>query len=306
MTVLITGANGFVGTHLIDKIHSYYDIVGQVRKLSNMTSNQVALFELDINGFSDWVAHLDDVNTIIHLASVAHNNSNDFDYINRVNVEGTIQLAKQAAEFGVKRFIFISSISAIGNATCFEEVYDENSLLVPCSQFAQAKVDAEDALLKLSYETGMEVVIIRPVLIYGEDAPGNFGKLVNIVSKLPMLPFALCNNKRSFISIDNIVDFIYVCIEHPNAKNEVFCISDGFDISIKEFTNEIAKGLNTYLFQIPIPNFFFNLIGKITGKQTKINQLVGDLKVNSDKAKTLLSWSPPYNMAYTLSRLTKK
>ena len=119
-----------------------------------------------------------------------------------------------------------------------------------------------------------------------------------------MLPFGICENKRSFISVENLVDFIDVCITHPSAKNEIFCISDGVDFSIKEFTNGIAVGLNKKLIQLSIPVFIFRLLGKITGKIEAVEQLVGDLQVDSSKARKLLSWTPPVTMAKTLSKLT--
>lgn len=305
MTVLITGANGFIGTHLTKHINSDYKVVGQVRKIVTSTLSTASFHELEVNGSSDWEACLNGVNVVVHLASVAHNNSNDVEYIKEVNIEGTINLAKQSVKMGVKRFVFISSIAVVGNQTLLGQVFDENSVLAPISESAQAKMDAESALLKIADETSLEVVIIRPVLVYGEDAPGNFGKLVNLVKKVPVLPFGCCDNKRSFISIDNLTDFITICIDHPKAKNEMFCISDGMDVSIKEFTNEIAKGSRTCLLQVPVPKFIFYLIGKITGRQEQIDQLVGDLQVNSNKAKILLGWTPPFTMADTLSRLTR-
>jgi len=305
MNVLITGADGFVGSHLIKSISNDHNAIAQVRNVIAPTSNRVSFFELNITGRSDWKAYLSDVNVVIHLASIAHNKSNDLNYINDVNVEGTVNLAKQAVDAGVKRFIFISSIAVVGNKTYFEQAFDESSVLAPDSQCAQTKVDAEKALLKIADETDLEVVIIRPVLIFGANAPGNFGKLVNLVKKMPILPFALCRNKRSFISVDNLVDFISICVEHPKAKNEIFCISDSDDISIKDFTNGIAVGLRKNLIQIPVPMFVFKLLGKITGKSEKFEQLVGDLQVDSSKARQLLGWTPSVSMVETFSKLTK-
>lgn len=243
---------------------------------------------------------------IIHLAAVAHNNSNDPDYINEVNVNGTINLAQHAATIGVKRFVFISSIGVLGNSTTNLLPFDEHSNGAAHSQYSQSKLDAENTLLKIAEETELEVVIIRPVLVYGLSAPGNFGKLVNLVNNVPMLPFALCKNKRSFISVDNLVDFISICIDHPKAKNEIFCISDGHDVSIREFTDGIAKGLNKRLIQLPIPVFIFKLLGKMMGKSEPIEQLIGDLQVDSTKARELLDWLPPLTMAKTLSKLRVK
>jgi nucleoside-diphosphate-sugar epimerase len=217
-------------------------------------------------------------------------------------VKGTINLALQAVESGVKRFIFISSIGVLGNAS--SKKFSETSPVMPHSSYAESKLQAELELINIASKTGLEVVIIRPVLVYGAGAPGNFGKLVSLVTKAPMLPFALCHNKRSFISVDNLVDFISVCIIHPKAKNEVFCISDGTDFSIREFTDGIAVGLNKGLIQLPIPVFLLKVLGKITQKSDQIEQLVGDLQIDSSKAKRLLGWNPPLSMAECLSKLT--
>ena len=304
MKVLITGSSGFVGSFLTRRLKSEFSIVGHGTEKNN--SLDTVFFKIDINSHSDWTECLQNVKVIVHLAAVAHNNSNDPSYIDEVNFKGSINLAKQAVKLGVKRFVFISSIGVLGSTTNNVQPFDESSKASPHSQYSQSKLDAEIGLMKIAAETGLEVVIIRPVLVYGVGAPGNFGSLVNLIDKVPVLPFALCDNKRSFISVDNLVDFISICIEHPKAKNEIFCISDGTDVSIKEFTNGIAKGLNSRLLQLPVPKFIFNLIGRVTGRQTKIDQLVGDLQINSNKAKTLLGWTPVYTMTDALSRLIIK
>ncbi len=252
MKILITGSNGFIGSTLTNKLKLTHAVIGHGRSSCN-SLNTSDFLKVNIDSHSNWKEPLIDINTIVHLAAVAHNNSNDPVYINEVNVKGTINLAEQAAKSGVKRFIFISSIGVLGNSTTNTLPFDEYSNAAAHSQYAQSKLDAEIALLKIAEESDLEVVIIRPVLVYGTGAPGNFGKLVNLANQVPMLPFRLCKNKRSFISVDNLVDFIAVCITHPNAANETFCISDGNDISIREFTDCIATGLNKRLIQLPIP-----------------------------------------------------
>jgi nucleoside-diphosphate-sugar epimerase len=303
MKILITGSNGFIGSNLINKLKGSHTVVGHGKTCGN-TSSTADFFIVDINSQSNWGECLSGINTIIHLAAVAHNNSKELEYINEVNVNGTINLAQQAVKNGVKRFIFISSIGVLGNSTTNNVAFNEHSNASAHSEYAQSKLDAEHALLNISEKTELAVVIIRPVLVYGAGAPGNFGKLVNLVKKVPMLPFALCKNKRSFISVNNLVDFISVCITHPRAANEVFCISDGVDVSIREFTNGIATGLNKKLIQLPIPVFIFKLLGKCTGKSEPIEQLIGDLQVDSSKARKLLDWTPPVTMAETFSKLT--
>ena len=303
MKVLITGSNGFIGSKLADKLNLTHIVIGHGRSSCN-SLNTGDFLKVNIDSKSNWKDLIIGINTIVHLAAVAHNNSNDSDYINEVNVKGTINLAEQAAKCGVKRFIFISSIGVLGNSTKNTLPFDEHSNAAAHSQYAQSKLDAEIALFKIAEETELEVVIIRPVLVYGTGAPGNFGKLVKLVQKTPFLPFALCRNKRSFISVDNLVDFISTCVEHPKAKNEVFCISDGNDVSIRELTDGIAKGLNKRLIQVPMPLPVFKTLGKITGKSEPIEQLIGDLQVDSSKARYLLDWTPPVTMAQTFSKLS--
>ncbi len=302
LKILITGSRGFIGSQLKNKLHHSHEIVTQSRSYSTNGATQESSFLINIDRNSDWTECLYDVDTVIHLAAVAHNRSSDINIIDEVNFEGTINLAKQSVANGVKRFIFISSIGVLGNSTC--KPFDENSLVYPHSDYAISKLKAEDALLEVAQETGIEVVIIRPVLVYGKGAPGSFGKLVNLVQKIPALPFGLCRNKRSFISIDNLVDFISVCISHPKAANEIFCISDGNDVSIREFTDGIATGLKKRLIQLPIPVSIFRVLGKITGKSEPIEQLIGDLQVDSSKARELLDWTPQVTMTETFSKLT--
>ena len=304
--ILVTGASGFMGQATVNRLLNSKNKISIAVRGKCQVDPRVTGFLIDyISSETNWENALAGVKVVVHLAAVAHNKSDDLSYINEVNVKGTLNLAQQAADSGVERFIFISSIGVLGNRTENDEFFDEDTKESPHSEYSQSKLDAEVELLKIASETSLEVVIIRPVLVYGVNAPGNFGKLVNLVNKVPMLPFGLCKNKRSFISIDNLVDFIMICIEHPKAKNEVFCISDGIDLSIKEFTNGIATSLNKRLIQFPMPSFIFNLVGLLTGKQDQVDQLIGDLQINSSKARNILGWTPPYTMAETLSHLTK-
>ena len=225
------------------------------------------------------------------------------DYIDEVNVGAVMKLARQAAEAGVKRFIFISSIGVLGGYT--KEPFNEDMPGNPCSQYGKSKLKAENLLRELSLEDRIDIVIIRPVLVYGEGAPGNFSKLLTMIKKTPLLPFGACFNKRSFISVSNLVDFIKICVTHPKAKNEIFCISDGNDISIKEFTNAISEGLNKNIIQTPVPTFLLRFMAKLIKQDSKIEQLIGDLQVDITKAQRLLGWSPPETMRETMKKLSR-
>ena len=304
MKLLITGASGFIGTKLKNRLDKKYEVIGQCRDGTHNVDD-LSLFAMDIASTSNWHPYLEGVDTIVHLAAIAHRNFTEIELINEVNVEGTVNLARQAIENGVRRFVFISSIGVLGNCTDIEP-FNELSNAAAHSPYAISKLKAEIELLALSKSSGLELVIIRPVLVYGSGAPGNFSKLVKLVKLLPFLPFALCKNKRSFISVDNLVDFISVCIVHPKAKNEIFCISDGDDLSIKDFTNNIAKGLSKNIYQLPIPVFILRLIGRLIGKSTLVEQLVGNLQVDTRKAKSVLGWTPVATMSESLAFNNKK
>jgi len=296
--ILLTGANGFVGTELLKKIPSD-DVNALSRK--PLDSFPGTVFDKAIGPVELYSDCLEGVDIVVHLAAVVHNSSNNLRYINEVNVLGALNLARQAVTAGVKRFIFLSSIGVSGNKTTmpFDESTDES----PHSEYACSKLKAEKALLKLAKETNLEVVIIRPVLVYGENAPGNFSKLKSLIESFPFLPFGMTNNQRSFISVANLASFIELCIDHPDAKNEIFCISDGVDVSIKEFTNSISTGLSKKTFQLPIPSWVIRYVGKVLGKTEMVDQLIGDLQVDIGKAKSLLGWVPVETMDQAMNKL---
>jgi len=302
MKVLITGSAGFIGSRLKNKLQHSYDIVTQIRGYSASETPQESSFLINIDRNSIWGDCLNGVDTVVHLAAVAHNSSNDINVIDEVNFEGTINLAKQSIVSGVKRFIYISSINVFGSR--LNKPFDENTMFAPESASARSKVKAETELQSLASNSNLELVIIRPPLVYDFSAPGNFKKLIKLVNLTPVLPFGLCGNRLSFISLNNLLDFISICIEHPKAKNEVFCISDRHDISIKDLTDGIAEGLNKRLIQLPIPVCILKTLGIITGKSELIGQLIGDLQVDSSKATDLLDWTAPVTMAETFSKLT--
>ncbi|MCL1057889.1 NAD-dependent epimerase/dehydratase family protein [Shewanella gelidimarina] len=301
--VLVTGSNGFIGKRLVSVLSDGFIVKAVVRQLKSSACIDKAYEIGEISGSTEWKACLDDVNTIVHLAGVAHNNSNVNDYINEVNVKGTINLARQAVNMGVKRFIFISTISVLGIKS--KKPFNESSIMFPQSFAAECKCKAENALLKIAENSSLEVVIIRPALVYGIDAPGNVGKLVKLVQKIPFLPFGFCKNKRSFISVDNLIDFIKMCIHHPKAANKIFCISDDFDISIREFTDSIATGLNKKLIQLPVPIILMRLGARLVGKSSIAEQLLGNLQVDSSNVQDTLGWTPPYTMEQVMASLSE-
>jgi nucleoside-diphosphate-sugar epimerase len=302
MKILITGATGFIGNELVKNME--FDTRCVVRKHKKHTFEDV--FEIDdLNGNTSWQGAFEGIEVVVHLAGLAHGSGYDATAYDEVNHKGTLKLAAEAANAGVKRFIFISSIGVNGAYT-YEGAITENSHVNPENSYALSKYHAELALKKIMELTEMEVVIIRPPLVYGEKAPGNFSALMKLVNKLPVLPFGLVKNQRSFISVYNLIDFILICTSHAKAPGEMFLISDNELVSTKVFTNLIAKALGKKTLQLPIPIFCFKALGLAFAKKRLIEQLFGDFAIDCSKAINLLDWQPKLTMEQGLLKFTKK
>lgn len=299
MKILITGATGFIGRELLKKNKGNFRCITRNIELSLCDDWRVVPA---IDGRTNWDDCLDGVSTIIHLAGVAHKKVNDNLDFQTINTEGTLCLARRAAQTKIKRFVFVSSIGVNGSKTMKFPFYPD-SKPNPQNSFSLSKYEAEKKLFELSIETGMEVVIVRPTLVYGPDAPANFRMLVKLVSRLSILPFGLAANRRDFISVQNFADLIYTCATHPNAAGHTFLASDGKTVSIKEFTDAIAKGLGKKIFQLPVPITLMRLVGKLSGKSTMIEQLYGNLEVDSSNIKEILGWTPPFTMEQSMAFL---
>ncbi|WP_217528914.1 NAD-dependent epimerase/dehydratase family protein [Vibrio metschnikovii] len=300
MNFLVTGASGFVGNHL-----SVYDGVTRivVRENDHFHTWQCESFCIDkLDDQTIWANAFVGIDTIIHLAGLAHSKNFAKESYQSVNVQGTIHLAQQAANAGVKRFVFVSSIGVNGISTQTEP-FSLDSRPSPHNDYARSKYEAELGLKKIAEETGLEVVIVRPTLVYGPNAPGNFGMLTKLVRKLPVLPFGLANNRRDFIAVQNLADLLVTCATHPDAAGHTFLASDGETVSIKEFTNAMAKGLGKRVVQLPIPVGLMRLVGKVTGKSAMIEQLFGNLEVDSSNIQQVLGWTSPFTMEQAMATL---
>jgi nucleoside-diphosphate-sugar epimerase len=301
--ILVTGVTGFVGKELSNNLSK--NDLGTVRNKTGLDSN-VTLIDIPfIDGTTDWKDYLVGVNTIIHLAACAHSHTFNVTDYQKTNVQGTVQLAMEAVKAGVRRFVFVSSLGVNGNYTentCFSE----SSTIRPHNMYAQSKYDAEVELQNISKKTGLELVIVRPTLVYGPNAPGSFGSLVRLISKTPVLPFGLINNKRDFISVQNLANFLLRCATHPNAVGSTFLASESQPVSLREFTNAISLGLDSYLLQIPVPVSIFRWLGKVLGKSGVVDQLVGNLEVDSSNLKEKLDWIPPFTMEESMTFLKEK
>tara|TARA_R110001583_G_scaffold41506_2_gene132023 strand:- start:53 stop:967 length:915 start_codon:yes stop_codon:yes gene_type:complete len=301
MKMLLTGATGFVGRNL-ESIYS--ELFRCVIRNGESHSFEDAYLIDSLNRYTKWDGTFDNCESVIHLAGLAHSNNYSKEDYQSVNVDGTLHLAAEAVKAGVKRFVFVSSIGVNGTSTKLIP-FMINSEPNPHNAYAQSKYDAEVGLHKIAEESGLEVVIVRPTLVYGTNAPGNFGSLSKLVQQLPFLPFGLTDNKRDFIAVQNLVDLLITCAKHPKAAGHTFLASDGESVSIKTFTDAIAKGLNTPLIQIPVPTILMQLTARMVGKTAMIEQLLGNLEVDSSNAKDVLGWTPPYTMEQAMTSLSE-
>lgn len=295
MNILLTGVTGFVGGALYKKASLINKInIKSVVRQKNICDESVFIID-DIGLETNFAPALENIDIVIHCAGLAHiTNELDLNCLaeyRRVNVGGTLNLANQAANAGVKRFIFISSIGVNGDISCKPFTAQDNAK--PMSASAYAKWEAEQGLWKVKDSKAMEVVIIRSPLVYGRNAPGNLGKLAKFAEKSFPLPFGAIRNKRSLVSLDNLVDLIITCIHHPNAVNQTFLVSDDNDVSTTELLREmtLAAGKKPRLF--PVPTSWLLLAGKLTGKQAFIDKLCGSLQVDISHTKDALGWNPP-------------
>ncbi|WP_270795486.1 NAD-dependent epimerase/dehydratase family protein [Aeromonas sp. QDB11] len=298
MKILITGSTGFIGREVIAQKADFRCVIRDGESLS--CDDVFIIGRLDKS--TCWDAGLENINAVIHLAGIAHNKNVSQDDFRSVNTEGTLHLAREAARLGVKRFVFVSSIGVNGTFTD-KMPFNINSIANPHNHYAQSKYEAELGLKEIADETGLEVVIVRPTLVYGVNAPGNFGMLTKLVRLLPFLPFGLVNNRRSFISVKNIASLLLECATNPNAAGHIFLASDGDNVSTKKLTNAIAEGLGKKVIQLPIPTSFMRLCGKLTGKSAVIEQLLGNLEVDSSNLQEVLGWTPPLSMSQAMASL---
>jgi UDP-glucose 4-epimerase len=297
VNILVSGASGFIGRRLLKSLDlSLVKAIG--RNLPEDFPNS-QFYKKNIDSSADYSEALSHVDTVIHLAGRVHimNESSQVDAssaYHEVNTLGTLNLAKQAQCVGVKRFIFVSTIKVNGESTESHQPFTASDKRRPSDDYAQSKSEAEALLLQLAEETGLEVVIIRPTLVYGPGVKANVASLMSLVSKGLPLPFGCINhNKRSLVSVTNLVDLIVTCTKHSKAANQVFLVSDDHDVSTSEMVCEIAKSLNKSQWQLPIPKWCYTLIGGVLGKQNMVDRLLGSLQVDITHTKETLGWTPP-------------
>ncbi len=305
--ILVSGANGFVGKSLcIELLRQGQAVRAAVRSANILVANSETVSIGEINRETDWTDALSHVKVVIHLAARVHVMKDDsidalFEF-RKVNVEGTLNLARQAIAAGVKRFIFISSIKVNGENTRFGHPYTAEDQSAPIDSYGISKCEAEQELQQLAKETGLEIVIIRPPLVYGPGVKANFHSMMRWLEKGLPLPLDAINNKRSFIALDNLVDLIVTCTTHPSAANQTFLAADGEDLSTTELLQRLGKALGKPARLLPVPVWLLNIGATLLGKKDMAQRLSHSLQVDISKTCELLNWQPPISVDDALKK----
>jgi UDP-glucose 4-epimerase len=302
--ILLTGGTGFLGGALLDVlVNEKIRCLGRLKPLKLPASS---FYQSVINAGTDFTAAVQDTNLLIHCAARVHimadSSLNSLEEFREVNTYGTLNLAQQAAEAGVKRFIFISSIKVNGESTKLGVPFRPDDTSALRDPYGLSKYEAEVGLRKIAKNTGMEVVIIRPPLVYGPNVKANFASMMKWINKGVPLPFGAIYNKRSLVALDNLVSFIVHCIDHPKAANEVFLISDGEDVSTTQLLQKVARVLGKKPSLIPVPVSWMMFAARLVSKGDVATRLFGSLQVDSTKARDLLGWKPVITMDEQLKK----
>lgn len=299
LRVLITGGQGFVGKALaVVSLSNGFLVRVSLHRKSGLFSPRLEQSQVgELGAATDWSAALQGVGTVVHCAGRAHvmpeMMADSLSAFRIVNVAGTLSLARQAVASGVRRFVFLSSVGVNGSHTAPQQPFSEGSETNPDNAYALSKQEAEQGLLRIASQTGMEVVIIRPPLVYGFNAPGNFGSLMKAVQCGWPLPLGAVHNQRSFVALDNLVDFIITCMTHPQAANHTFLISDGQDVSTTELVRGLAQAAGLSVRLLPVPIWALQAGATLLGKGDVVKRLCGNLQVDISKARCHLGWMPP-------------
>ena len=309
-SILVTGASGFLGASLVRYLASSeaFSVRAPVRnpRISFPASVEV-LPIADLDASTSWQQALPGVEVVVHASGRVHvmNEAPQDPLVEfrKVNVEGTLNLARQAAAAGVKRFIFISSIKVNGETTLPGKPFSAEDAPAPVDAYGISKLEAEQGLYALAASTGMEAVIIRPVLVYGPGVKANFLSMMRWLSKGIPLPFGDSHNRRSLVALDNLISLIVVCIDHPRAANQTFLVSDGEDISTSDLLRKLAYALGKPAWLLPVPVWLMRGAAALLGKRNLSSRLFGSLQVDISKNQALLGWKPPVSLDQGL-RLT--
>ena len=316
MKICITGANGFVGQALSDSLISNgHTLAKVVRQSVDDSAYSIG----DINSKNDWRTALQGCAAVVHLAARVHvlrdSAENPFAAFREVNVNGTLNLARQAAALGVRRFVFLSSIKVNGEATTASHFGSINNVKRDCfcekdapspeGAYAISKLEAEQGLAEIAEQTGLEVVILRPPLVYGPGVGANFLRLMQLVEQEVPLPLGRVENRRSLLYLGNLLDAIRVSLVHPEAAGKLFVLSDGEDVSTPELINKLAAAMGRRARLLPLPVDLIRFGARVIGKKDEISRLLDSLVVDSSRIRKELDWHPPFTLGEGIAQTVK-
>ena len=305
MRILVTGANGFVGGALC----AFLDLRGHLVRRAMRTSPkrpQTSSFAVgDVGPQTQWSAAVAECDAVVHLAAHVHvmrqQAGDAAGVFHHVNVEGSENFARQAARAGVRRFVFLSSVKVNGEASA-EHPFVESDPVMPRDAYGVSKAEAEKRLRTISTETGMEIVVVRPPLVYGPGVKANFFSLMRAVDSGVPLPLSSISNLRSLVYVGNLVDALGACLEHQAAANRTFFVSDDHDVSTPQLIREIAVALGKKPLLLPFPPLLLHGVGLLFGRKEQLAHLTGSLQVDVSSIKTMLDWQPPFSLQQGLAQ----
>jgi len=307
MNLLVTGSTGLVGRALCVHLRDLgWAVRGVSRQASDPVGQQSVVQIRSIDEDTDWRGALRGIDVVLHLAARVHimqdRSADPLAEFRRVNVHGTLNLARQAASAGVRRLVFVSSVKVHGEATVSGRPFTELDPLLPQDAYGQSKIEAKPGLQMIAMQTGLELVIVRPPLVYGPGVKANFAALMRAVQQGWPLPLGAVQNLRSLVALDNLVDFLSLCASHPRAAQQSFLISDGQDVSTPQLLREMAHALGRPARLLPLPVPVLRALGRLSGQSAAIDRLCGNLQLDISKARTLLGWTPVLGLSEGLRK----
>jgi UDP-4-keto-D-QuiNAc 4-reductase len=299
---LVTGANGFVGSALCRRLHAR----GAVRTpTSIMTADSAVVGAIDRS--TDWREALRGIEVVVHAAARVHvtreRSADPLQAFRETNVEGTMTLAREALKAGVRRFVFISSIKVNGESTTRGNPFHSGLSPHPSDPYGLSKWEAEQQLWRLTEKTGLDVVVVRPALVYGKGVGGNFGRLIDWVDRGLPMPLGCVENRRSMIGLGNLIDLVDCCVRQPEAAHQTFCAADGEDYSTPQWISKIAEAMRRPARLMKVPLWPFRTLAALTGQAANFERLCGSLEVSIDDARRILNWTPPFSVDEGLSHV---